>query len=92
MWKIMLTNVFEKKSNEETVLLEIKKANDLNEPIWFSKIVENLIGRLSRSEVGRAIDRLGDHSYIKGGYGEIKPGHAGYKYHITDLGEYLLRC
>ena len=80
-----------KKSNEEIVLAEIKKANDLDEPIWFTKLLENFDGVLSRGEIGIAIDRLTDYSYIKGGYGEIKPGHASYRYHITDIGEYVLK-
>ncbi|NOR84545.1 hypothetical protein GQ473_00360 [archaeon] len=79
------------KSKEEIVLTEIKGANDIDSPIWFTKIVENLDGVLSRSEVGIAIDRLSDLGYIKGRYGEVRKGWSGYKYHITDIGESLFK-
>ena len=72
----------------EIILQEINDCNKNNEAIWLIKLIENL--DLSRDIIIRYVDNLIDFNMIKGMYGETKKGYAGYRYYITDIGEYEL--
>ena len=80
----------------ETLLTEIKRCNDIDEPVYLTKLFEDLFE--SRYQIRRHIDNLIDFGMIEGKYGVTHfdttqneygttvAGYAGYRYHITDIG------
>ena len=72
-------------SNEFKVACEIFKAGLNGEPIYFSKLVEKLSGKLSKNTISNAIDTLFDWGIIKAEYGPISAsGRAGRLFEISN--------
>ena len=68
----------------ENILTEIKRCNDIDEPIWLTKLVVNVSE--PRNKIICTIDKLIDFGMVEGRYGITTVGHAGYRYYITDIG------
>ncbi len=64
-------------SKDLVVACEIYKAEIQEEPIWFSRLVERLSGRMSKNEVSDALDKLFDWGFIQGEYGATENGKTG---------------
>ena len=72
-------------SSEFKVACEIYKAESNSEPIWYSRLVERLNGKLSKNTISDAIDTLFDWGIIKAEYGPIDDmGRAGRLFVISN--------
>ena len=71
-------------SNEFKVACEIYKAESNGEPIWFTRLVERLDGKISKNTISNAIDTLFDWGIIKAEYGPTDTGRAGRLFQISN--------
>ena len=85
MGNIVAEGVKNPLSSEFKVACEIWKAQLNKEPIWYSKIVERLDGKLSKNTISNAIDTLFDWGIVKAEYGPIdSSGRAGRLFQISN--------
>jgi len=61
-------------SNDFLICIKIFESNKNNEKIWFSKLVEEMQGKLSVSTVSKSLDRLFDRGMIDGDWEKVD-GH-----------------
>ena len=82
-----------KLSSELKVACEIWHYNVLKEPIWFTKLVENLKGYMDKQTVSASLDTLEDWMIAFAEYGPTYDGHAGRVWFIDthDGGDYRIR-
>lgn len=64
-------------SDEFKVAAEIYRFNLREQPIWFTKLAEELKSEMSPSTVLRALNVLSDWGIVKAQYGETGKGRAG---------------
>ncbi len=69
-------------ANELKVACEIYYHNINNIPIWYSKLVEEFDGYLSKDIISHSLDTLTDWGIAYGEYGETENGRAGYRWYI----------
>ena len=60
--------------NDFEVAVKILRYNEKGESVWFSKLVEDLDGRMSRSTVSKNIDQLFDLGIITGEWEKTSDG------------------
>lgn len=80
-------------SPELKVACEIWHYNQLNEPIWFTKLVLSLEKHMDKKAVSHALDTLCDWMIIYGEYGETENGRASYLWYVDthDGGDFRIR-
>lgn len=71
-------------SNEFKIACDIYSANILNEPIWYSKIVDRLKNEMEENDVSAAMDALSDFNIVTGKYGQTGNDSVAMLYEITD--------
>lgn len=79
-------------SSEFKVASEISRHNDLNKPIWFTKLVKKLSGKASPNTIRGALDTLFDWDIARAEYGETEKGRAGRLYYITGESKSIIRA
>ena len=67
------------------VACEIYHFNINNQPIWYSKLVSQFEGKLSKLAVSHALDVLADWGISFGEYGCTENGRAGYCLYIYNF-------
>lgn len=80
-------------SNELIVACEIWHYNSINQPIWFTKLVENLKEHMDKQTVSAALDTLEDWLIAFSEYGPTLEGHVGRVWFIDthDNGDFRIR-
>jgi hypothetical protein len=80
-------------SSELKVACEIWHYNTLNEPIWFTKLINNLAPHMDKHAVSHALDTLTDWMIIYGEYGPTEKGRAGRVWYVDthDGGDFRIR-
>ncbi len=59
------------------VALKILEFQEKGEPIWLSKLTEELKDKLTKTDIERALGSLYNWFIVKSSYGEYEPGKAG---------------
>ncbi|MFA5407645.1 MAG: hypothetical protein WC343_02620 [Bacilli bacterium] len=78
-------------SNEFKVACEIYKSSENNEVIWYTKLVENLKGIISKNTISDALDTLFDWGIIKAEYGATERGRAGRLFMISNEAKPIIK-
>lgn len=78
-------------SNEFKVAAEIFACKENGELVWYTKLVERLSGKLSKSTIAKALDVLFDWGIVKAEYGETETGRAGKLLMISNEAEPIIR-
>lgn len=63
--------VSDKLSIDLTILREIRLYEKMNEPVWFSKLVERFNGQYTKPEISKTLDKLFDLCFIDGSWEKV---------------------
>ena len=77
--------------NDFEVAVRIFEYNEKDEQVWFSRLVEDLDGRMSRSTISKNIDRLSDLGIITGEWERTEDGRWIRTFRITGEASGLIR-
>lgn len=78
-------------SNEFKVATEIYACKENGERVWYTKLVQRLIGEMSKNTVAQALNTLFDWGIVKAEYGETETGRAGKLLMISNEAEPIVR-
>lgn len=78
-------------SNELKVAAEIYRCSELNEKVWFGKLVDLLHGEVSKATISRSLNVLFDWGIIKAEYGESEKGRAARLLKVCNENEPLIK-
>lgn len=78
-------------SSELKVACEIYRMNIEKKPVWYGKLVELLDGTVNKETVSQALDTLSDWLIVRGHYGPLGDGRAGYLWEIEPDSVHVIR-